>query len=74
MTAGERERNLAYGLLWLMDIDRRRLNDDLAARARALLFQQMSKDDQADGIMRARELMGPSPRGTAHRERDDVHR
>ena len=56
------ERNLAYGMLWLMHLDRRDPNLDLARRARALLFQGMTKADQRDGINRAIALIPEAQR------------
>ena len=47
-------RNLAYGFLWRMSIDRRKISDDLAYRAREALLATMEKSDQADGIEDAR--------------------
>ena len=46
--------NLAYGLLWHMQIDKRDENLKLASDARAALLSVMTKDNQADGITRAK--------------------
>lgn len=54
-------RNLAYGLLWGMSIDRRRKSDDLAARARETLLATMTKSDQHEGIDAARAALGDQP-------------
>ena len=51
------ERNLAYGLLWMMFVDQDDANLNLAKRARAMLLQSMTKDDQRDGIARAIDLI-----------------
>lgn len=56
-------RNLAYGLLWGMSIDRRRVSDDLAARARETLLATMSKDDQRAGIDAARAALSNKDAG-----------
>lgn len=45
---------LAYGLLWLMDIDRRDSKLRLASDARKALLLSMSSADQAAGIAAAR--------------------
>jgi hypothetical protein len=45
---------LAYGLLWHMRIDRRDDNLRLASDARRALLAVLSKDEQADGIARAK--------------------
>lgn len=50
--------NLAFGLLWHMEIDTRNDNLRLASDARKALWAVMSKDDQADGITRAKMTDG----------------
>lgn len=52
------ERDLAYGLLWGMSIDRNRISDDLAWRARKVLLTNMTQEDQANGIEAARTFLG----------------
>lgn len=56
-------RDLAYGLLWGMSIDRRCKSDDLAARARETLLSTMNKSDQSAGITAARAALNPKGDG-----------
>lgn len=56
-------RNLAYGLMWGMSIDRRRISDDLAARARESLLATMTKDEQRAGIDAARAALSNKDAG-----------
>jgi hypothetical protein len=50
--------NLAYGLLWHMQIDREDDNLRLASDARKALLSVMSKDDQLRGIDAAKATEG----------------
>ena len=50
-------RNLAYGFLWRMSIDRRRPPSELAYRARRALLDTMPKEEQAAGIEAARAAL-----------------
>ncbi len=50
MTKQQKAINLAYGLLWHMEIDRNGDNLWLASEARKALLAVMSKDDQLRGI------------------------
>jgi hypothetical protein len=55
-------RNLAYGLLWAMQlIDRTNHKDDVACRARKALLDTMTKDDQSAGIVAARAALKGQP-------------
>ncbi len=49
---------LAYGLLWHMRIDREDDNLRLASDARAALLTLLGKDEQVDGITRAKATDG----------------
>lgn len=56
LTNHEEAVRLAYGLLWHMQIDRRDANLRLASDARLTLLSTLSKDEQADGIARAKAM------------------
>ena len=50
---------LAYGLLWLVPIDKRlRAEDHMISLARKTLLEELDRDGQARGITAAREMFG----------------